>query len=310
MRFTQTTILLPLLCLGALVALPLVADHHEKKAEVLQVLIIDGQNNHNWKDTSPFLKSQLEATGRFRVEISTTPPKNGSEADWRAWKPAFSYYDVVLSNYNGPAWPNHVRKAFQDYIRRGGTLVNVHAANNAHQGWDDFEQMTGLLWRNNKQGHRVFLNTEGDEIRIAPGKGPGAGHGPQHAYPVTIQQPDHPITAGMPASWMHAKDELYHGQRGPGLGMHVLVTAMSAEDKKGTGVHEPILWWIPYGDGKVITNVLGHANKNDTSEFPAMRCVGFLTLLARSCEWGATDQVSIPVPGNFPTSDDVSILSE
>ena len=43
--------------------------------------------------------------------------------------------------------------------------------------------------------------------------------------------PDHPITRGMPAEWMHAKDELYHGQRGPAKHMEILATAYSDKAK-------------------------------------------------------------------------------
>ena len=38
-------------------------------AERLPVLIIDGQNNHNWKSTTPVLQKSLESSGRFSVEV-------------------------------------------------------------------------------------------------------------------------------------------------------------------------------------------------------------------------------------------------
>ena len=37
------------------------------------VLIIDGQNNHGWNRTTPILKWIFEDSGRFNVEVSTTP---------------------------------------------------------------------------------------------------------------------------------------------------------------------------------------------------------------------------------------------
>ena len=42
---------------------------------MIKVLLIDGQNNHNWVETSPVIKEILEKTGRFEVVISTCPPK-------------------------------------------------------------------------------------------------------------------------------------------------------------------------------------------------------------------------------------------
>ncbi|MEZ6136080.1 MAG: hypothetical protein R3C53_14360 [Pirellulaceae bacterium] len=34
---------------------------------VFRALIIDGQNNHKWKETTPLIQATLEASGRFKV---------------------------------------------------------------------------------------------------------------------------------------------------------------------------------------------------------------------------------------------------
>ncbi len=44
-------------------------------ADKLKALIIDGQNNHDWKACTPVLKWILEDCGRFVVDVSTTPPE-------------------------------------------------------------------------------------------------------------------------------------------------------------------------------------------------------------------------------------------
>ena len=44
------------------------ADAPEPK---LRVLILDGQNNHDWRSTTPFLKKALEESGRFTVAVSS-----------------------------------------------------------------------------------------------------------------------------------------------------------------------------------------------------------------------------------------------
>ncbi len=43
-------------------------------ADKIKVLIIDGQNNHQWVTTTPLLKEILDDTGRFVVDVSTSPP--------------------------------------------------------------------------------------------------------------------------------------------------------------------------------------------------------------------------------------------
>ena len=108
----------------------------------------------------------------------------------------------------------------------------------------------------------------------------------------------------MPAEWMHAKDELYHGQRGPAEHMEILATAYSDKAKGGTGTNEPMIWVIPYGKGRVFTTVMGHAMGDDIT---AIRCIGFRTVMLRGTEWAATGKVTIPIPDDFPTASQVRL---
>src|SRR6187549_1568084 len=85
-------------------------------ADKIKVLLVDGQNNHAWKQTSPELKVILEEGGLCAVDVSTAPGKNG---DWAAWRPKFADYAVVVSNYNGDLWPDEVRDAFEKYVSGG-----------------------------------------------------------------------------------------------------------------------------------------------------------------------------------------------
>ena len=272
-------------------------------AEKLKLLIVDGQNNHNWKATSPVLKSFLEKSGRFTVTVSTSPARNGGEAAWAKFRPDFASVDVVLSNYNGQLWPGPVQAALEKYVSGGGGLVIVHAANNAFPQWGEWNKMIGLGWRGAGYGDRLTLDDAGKSVRTAKGKGPGAGHGPQHAFSVVVRDRRHPVMAGIPAEWMHFRDELYHGQRGPALNMHILATAFSAKAKRGTGAHEPMVWWIPYGKGKVFTTVMGHADYS-------MKCVGFQTIVSRGAEWSATGKVTLAVPKSFPSAEKTSVVGE
>ena len=43
--------------------------------EKIKVLIVDGQNNHDWRSTTPHMKKWLEACGRFTVDVATTPAR-------------------------------------------------------------------------------------------------------------------------------------------------------------------------------------------------------------------------------------------
>lgn len=267
-------------------------------ATPLKALIVDGQNNHDWKTTTPILKKDLEETGLFAVDVATSPAQGQSLAEFR---PKFDDYKVVVLNYNGAPWSAETQKAFVDYVSAGGGVVVVHAANNAFPDWKEYNQMIGLGWRGAEFGPRLTLDDDGKPVRTPAGQGPGAGHGPQHAYAVVMRDREHPITRGLPASWMHAADELYHGQRGPAENMQVLATAYSDSGQSGTAAHEPMLWVIPFGQGRVFTTLLGHSPT-------AMQCVGFRTTFERGAEWAATGKVErTQVPSDFPKADKVSV---
>lgn len=266
-------------------------------AERLNALIVDGQNNHQWAKTTPILKKVLEDSGRFTVDVATSPAKG---EDLSGFKPNFAKYDVIVSNYNGAPWPKETQQAFEQFVSEGGGVTIVHAANNSFPDWPAYNDMIGLGWRGPGFGDRLTLSNNGQHVRTAKGEGPGAGHGPQHEYQVVIRDAKHPITAGLPSEWMHAQDELYHGQRGPAANMTILATAFSASDRRGTGANEPMLWVIPYGKGRVFTTVLGHADYS-------MKCVGFITTLLRGTEWAATGKVTLTdIPDDFPKADAVS----
>ncbi len=116
-----------------------VAAASESLSAKIKVLLIDGQNNHDWKRCGPVLKDTLEATGRFKVDrISVTKEK---VADFH---PDFSAYDVLLSNYNGSPWSDKTKAAFVKYIEEGGNLVVVHAADNSFPAWKEYNRMIGL----------------------------------------------------------------------------------------------------------------------------------------------------------------------
>ena len=289
-----------LLSLLSLLFLATFAPAEEAK---IRVLIIDGQNNHDWRRMTPWHKAQLEATGLFTVDVSTTP--SGGK-DWAAWQPEFSKYKVILSNYNGQPWPAPIQKAFTDFVENGGGVVIIHAANNAFPSWKEYDQMIGLGWRGSDYGNRVTVANDGAVVIHKPKDGPGAGHGAQWEFIVTAREASHPIMKDLPATWKHGQDELYHGQRGPAENMHILATAFSDKAKGGTGENEPMVWWIPFGKGKVVTNLMGHVGpKTD-----AIQCAGANLITLRACQWVATGNVTLPVPKNFPTPEKSVILEK
>ena len=272
----------------------------QSQKEKIKLLIIDGQNNHgNWAQTTQMMKGYLEETGLFVVDIATTPPEGKNMEDF---KPAFSNYKVILLNYNGDAWPQNTNTAFESFVKNGGGVVSVHAADNAFPEWPEFNKMIGLGgWgnRSEKDGPYIYYDEAGKLVKD-DSPGVGGSHGKFHAFKIITRNKKHPITRGLPEVWMHNKDELYDRLRGPAENMEVLATAYSAKDQSGTGRNEPIMMVIRYGKGKIFHTTLGHANESQ-------QCVGFITYLQRGAEWVATGKVTQKVPGDFPGADKVSM---
>ncbi len=264
--------------------------------EPVRVLVVGGHNNHNWKLSNPYLKQLLDADPDIEATIENSPQGGATKEDWERWTPNFAKYDCVLLNYNGKMWHERQKREFEVYIRGGGTAIVVHAANNSFTGWTEYEKMVALLWRPPSYGYSLDVNDDGSVTRVDPGKGRGMGHGGIFDWVMTTRDAKHPITAGMPTRWMHLRDELYHGQRGPAKNVNILLTAFSDPKHGGTGKHEPIVWWTPYGKGKVVTNLMGHIG-----DIRCMGCVGFQTVVRRSAEWLARGQATTPIPANFPT---------
>lgn len=291
----------------------------EKK---LSVLIIDGQNNHSWKETTPVLLQILKESEKFEVSVSTSPPsapraprppkektdeakaayaaamkkweadtvkiKAESGSLWDQWRPDFAAYDVVVSNYNGELWPDAVRKSFEDYVGGGGGFVAVHAANNSFPEWPAYNEMIGVGgWGGRSELSGPYLRLREGSWTKDTTAGKGGSHGARHEFVVETQDASHPIVKGLPRRWLHAEDELYDRLRGPAKNVSVLAAAKASEEKGGSGEYEPLLMAIGYGTGRVFHTTLGH-------DIVAMSGLGFQETFKRGVEWVATGGVTFP----------------
>ena len=190
-------------------------------AEPVRVLILTGQNNHNWQETTPKLKAILTAGGRFTVDVTEHPEQCDAAA--------FSRYDVLLSNWNAwgkvavTNWPAATREAFLGFIRDGKGLVVVHAGSSTFYDWPEYQQAAGASW---KLGQ--------------------TGHGKPHEFTVTPTGAAHLVTRGLKP--FKTTDELWMR---PGVQPDAKVLA--------TGDDQPVALATAFGKGRGFTLLMGHS---------------------------------------------------
>ena len=264
----------------------------------LRAVIITGQNNHNIHNSTTALISILEKAEIFTVYVRSTIRQR---RDTSGFITDFTPFDVVVLNYTGEAWPEETRNNFVSYVENGGGVVVVHAASSAFPEWKEYNEIVGLGgWGERDETAGPYVYVKDGEVVRDTSAGRGGSHGPQHEFMIETYQPDHPIMKGLPARWLHAKEELYQELRGPAKNMEILATAFADEEFSGTGRNEPALFTVRYGDGRIFHTILGHAETGEQF-FPAMECAGFITTLKRGAEWAATGKVTQKAPENFPT---------
>lgn len=297
MRMPSILRLLPLLTIWALFMIsPLRAEDR------IKAMILTGQMNkpHNPELMDQVLSKYLRQTGLFSVDIVRTPAQG---KDMSGFFPDFNKYDLVVLNYDGDDWPKANREAFINWVHSGGALVTVHSTNNAFPDWVEFNEMIGLGgWggRDERWGPAVYWR-DGQVIRdTSPGE---TFHPPKHDYRLTIRDTKHPVTQGLPKTWMHAHDELYSRLRGPAQSLNLLATGIASPNvERASGEHEPVIFTVRYGEGRIFHTTLGHINRNAQEPPASVRCVGFITTFQRGSEWAATGNVTQKIPPDFPSA--------
>jgi type 1 glutamine amidotransferase len=253
-RFASLTLAVSLV---SLVAGPTACRTDTAEPGPVRVLVLSGQNNHDWKTTTPKLVAILQESGRFDVRITEEPAKLSARD--------LETVDVILSNWNAfgldpqtAAWPEQTKRAYLDSVRQGKGHVVVHAGAASFPEWSDYGRLTLATW---KAGQ--------------------TSHGPIHEFPVRVENVRHPVTEGLRP--FAARDELWNA---PGLaeGAEVLASSYSDPDEQGTGRWEPAVLSGRFGAGRTLTILLGH-------DAEAMENPGFRTLLLRAVEWAGTGRL-------------------
>ena len=91
---------------------------------------------------------------------------HAAQGEDSSFQPSFDNYDVVISNFGHRAspWKKQTKKSFESFVKEGGGLVVIHAADNSFPEWKAYNRMIGLGgWggRSEKNGPYVYFNDSG-----------------------------------------------------------------------------------------------------------------------------------------------------
>ncbi|CAL9608245.1 ThuA domain-containing protein [Streptomyces sp. enrichment culture] len=167
---------------------------------------------------------ELGATGGFTVDATE---------DAAAFTPAnLRRYDaVVFLSTTGDVLDAGQQRAFEDYIRRGGGYVGIHAAADTEYDWPFYGGLAGAYF-----------------------------HSHPAIQPATVHVEDraHPATAGLARTW-NRTDEWYNYRSNPREHAHVLASLDESSYSGGTmnGDH-PIAWCQNYAGGRAFYTGGGH----------------------------------------------------
>lgn len=224
------------------------------KEDKIDLLILSGSNNHEWQETTPFLKEIYEETGLYNVQVTNKPDTL-----------SFTYlesFDAIVSNWNSwpendLRWNSELESGILEYINNGGGFVFFHASTSAFYKWPEFREITTASWEEN------------------------TSHGKRDTVEVFIENQDHPVTKGMKDFKLF--DELWVNAR-VNENLTVLGSATDKTQKTKGNKNQAAIFVKEVGKGRIFHTIIGH-------DVEAMGSDGFKQLMKRGTEWAATGKV-------------------
>jgi type 1 glutamine amidotransferase len=233
------------------------------------ILILTGQNNHEWQFTTDVLLKMYKKLPDYQVTV-TEDPESLTYEDIKT-------YDVLVSNWNN--WPENGLKwdpvqeaAFLKYVEEGGGIVTIHAGGSSYYDSDVYQQISIGRW--------------GEET----------SHGQPTMGKIHDFDQTHPITSGL--GTFYILDELWE-KTDIYPGASVLARVSGKDEGDGHDISEQAVFVNEIGKGRCFYTILGHDER-------AFFNTGLQTLLLRATEWAASGEVTYALPQDLREEEDLS----
>lgn len=228
----------------------------------LRVLVLSGQNNHEWPKTTPAIVRIFQDSKLAEVSLTEKP-------DTLTYA-SLSRYNLVVSNWN--AWPDTSSRLSSKwendlirYVKEGGGFIAFHAGASSFYSWNDY--------------HDIGIGRWGKETK----------HGARTIGFVSQLEQNHPITKGLADFYL--MDEIWENTEISTKAVSIgRVSSISLKD--GHAINKPVLFVGQMGKGRCFYTALGHDER-------ALLNSGLQTLLLRAAQWCAGLDLTAELPSDL-----------
>jgi type 1 glutamine amidotransferase len=191
---------------------------------------------HDNIQTSVDAIKKLGAENGFAVDSSDDPAVFTAEN-------LKQYKALVFSSSNNEAFANDAqRDAFKSYVETGGGFVGIHSASGSERKWPWFWSMLG---------------------------GKFARHPKMQKFVVRVQDPNHPSTRSLPATFEWTDECYYSDNINPDIKVLLVTDPAKLDDPKKAeypgdrfGDALPLAWYHNVGKGRAFYTALGHKKEH------------------------------------------------
>jgi cytochrome c len=145
------------------------------------------------------------------------------------------YKAIVFLSTTGDILDRDQKAAFERYMRSGGGFVGIHSASDTEYQWPWYGRLVGTWFASHSQIQRAT---------------------------VSIEDPDHPSTKGLPPKWERI-DEWYNFRSNPRSAVHVLASLDESTYSGGAmDTDHPIAWCQNIDGGRSWYTAMGHTKES------------------------------------------------
>lgn len=234
---------------------------------VLSILLLFSCNSTRVSSRSNIRLLVFSKTSAFRhqsIEAGKLAMlKMGYESDWKVdtsedasvfiAENLSRYRVVVFLNTSGDILNDEQQVAFQEYIKRGGGFIGIHAASDTEKDWPWYNNLVGAYFKGHPKPQQAKYNVIGKEF---------------------------PAVSFMPDEFQRF-EEIYNFYNFKKELVNVIMTVDEKSYSGGNmGVFHPISWYHNYDGGRAFYTAWGHHPE-------AYREKLFLEHIAAAIKWAA-----------------------